>query len=146
MTVDTVAVVFGSRRQESLENRRAFMIHDPFCRCGTTLHAALKLSRQWISIDVTYRAINLSIRRLRDAPGEGLQFEEKVQPTDFPCAQRLAELDKFQFQNWTLSLIGARSLKKGEGKRVDRGVDGLMYFYDWEGEATDEITLASVAP
>ena len=33
--------------------------------------------RQWISIDVTYLAINLIKRRLKDASDEELQFEGK---------------------------------------------------------------------
>jgi site-specific DNA-methyltransferase (adenine-specific) len=92
------------------------VVLDPFCGCGTTIHAAQKLGRQWIGIDVTYLAINLIKRRLKDAFGEEIEFEEKGQPTDFESAKRLAELDKFQFQHWALSLIGARPLKEGEGK------------------------------
>jgi hypothetical protein len=42
------------------------------------------------------------------------------------------KLDKFQFQHWALSLIGARPLKEGEGKGADRGVDGLLYYYETE--------------
>lgn len=108
------------------------VVLDPFCGCGTTIHAAQKLGREWIGIDITYLAINLIKRRLKDAFGEEIEFEEKGQPTDFESAKRLAELDKFQFQHWALSLIGARPLKEGEGKGADRGVDGLLYFYETE--------------
>jgi site-specific DNA-methyltransferase (adenine-specific) len=110
------------------------VVLDPFGGCGTTVHAAQKTGRQWIAIDVTYLAINLIKRRLRDAFGEALQFEEKGQPTDFHSAQRLAELDKFQFQHWALSLIDARPLREGDGKGADRGVDGLLYFYESKDE------------
>ena len=89
------------------------------------------MGRQWIGIDVPYPAINLIKRRLPDAFGEELQFEEKGQPRDFSGAQRLAELDKFQFQHWALSLIDARPVREGEGNGADRGVDGLLYFYNW---------------
>jgi DNA modification methylase len=108
------------------------VVLDPFCGCGTTIHAAQKLGRRWIGIDITYLAINLIKRRLKDAFGEEIEFEEKGQPTDFASAKRLAELDKFQFQHWALSLIGARPLKEGDGKGADRGVDGLLYFYETE--------------
>jgi DNA modification methylase len=108
------------------------VVLDPFCGCGTTIHAAQKLGRQWIGIDITYLAINLIKRRLRDAFGEEIEFEEKGQPTDFAGAKQLAENDKFQFQHWALSLIGARPLKEGEGKGADRGVDGLLYYYETE--------------
>jgi len=108
------------------------VVLDPFCGCGTTIHAAQKLGRQWIGIDITYLAINLIKRRLKDAFGEEIEFDEKGAPTDFESAKRLAELDKFQFQHWALSLIGARPLREGEGKGADRGVDGLLYFYETE--------------
>jgi len=108
------------------------LVLDPFCGCGTTIHAAQKSGRQWIGIDVTYLAINLIKRRLKDAFGEDVQFEEHGQPTDFGSAKALAELDKWQFQQWALSLIDARPRTEGEGKGADRGVDGMLYFYEFE--------------
>jgi site-specific DNA-methyltransferase (adenine-specific) len=46
------------------------IVLDPFCGCGTTVHAAEKLGRQWIGIDVTHLAISLIEYRLKDAfPG-----------------------------------------------------------------------------
>ena len=116
----------------SASSNLGHVVLDPFCGCGTTIHAAQKLGRQWIGIDITYLAINLIKRRLKDAFGEEIAFEERGQPTDFASAKRLAELDKFQFQHWALSLIGARPLKEGEGKGADRGVDGLLYYYETE--------------
>jgi DNA modification methylase len=118
------------------------VVLDPFCGCGTTIHAAQKLGRQWIGIDITYLAINLIKRRLKDAFGEEIKFKEKGQPTDFESAKRLAELDKFQFQQWALSLVEARPLKEGEGKGADRGVDGLLRFY--EGKDTRENVIVQV--
>ena len=32
---------------------------DPFCGCGTAIHAAQKLNRRWIGIDITHLAISL---------------------------------------------------------------------------------------
>jgi DNA modification methylase len=106
------------------------IVLDPFCGCGTTIHAAQKLGRQWIGIDVTYLAINLIKRRLKDAFGDDVQFAEQGQPTDFGSAKELARLDKWQFQQWALSLIDARPRTEGDGKGADRGVDGLLYFYE----------------
>jgi adenine specific DNA methylase Mod len=37
---------------------------DPFCGCGTAIHAAEKLRRNWIGIDVTHLAISLIEKRL----------------------------------------------------------------------------------
>ncbi len=106
------------------------VVLDPFCGCGTTIDAAHKLGRQWIGIDVTYLAINLIKRRLRDRFGEEIEFEEKGQPSDLGGARQLAENDKFQFQHWALSLVHARPLREGDGKGADRGVDGLLFFYE----------------
>ncbi len=114
----------------SVSSNPGDLVLDPFCGCGTTTHAAQKLGRQWIGIDITFLAVNLIKRRLHDAFGKEAGFEEMGQPTDFGSAQRLAELDKFQFQHWALSLIDARPLKEGDGKGADRGVDGLLYFYE----------------
>ena len=130
---------FPTQKPQSLLERlieassdKGDVVLDPFCGCGTTIHAAQKLGRQWIGIDITYLAINLIKRRLKDAFGEDIGFDEKGAPTDFESAKRLAELDKFQFQHWALSLIGARPLKEGDGKGADRGVDGLLYYYETE--------------
>ena len=117
------------------------VVLDPFCGCGTTVHAAQKLGRQWTGIDVTYLAIDLIKRRLRDAFGEDLEFEERGQPTDFAGAKRLAELDKWNFQRWALSFINARPLREGEGKGADRGVDGFLSFYEYEPD--QKMTKAS---
>ena len=43
------------------------VVLDPFCGCGTAVHAAQKLNRQWIGIDITHLAISLVEKRLRDA-------------------------------------------------------------------------------
>ena len=80
------------------------VVLDPFCGCGTTVHAAEKLGRQWIGIDVTHLAIGLIKRRLRDA-FEGIAFEVHGVPTDLGGAKALAEADKYEFEKWAISLI-----------------------------------------
>ena len=35
------------------------LVLDPFCGCGTAIHAAQKLGRDWVGIDITHLAINL---------------------------------------------------------------------------------------
>jgi site-specific DNA-methyltransferase (adenine-specific) len=92
--------------------------------------------------NVTCLAINLIKRRLKDAFGADAQFEERGQPTDFGSAKALAELDKWQFQQWALSLIDARPRTEGDGKGADRGVDGMLYFY--EGKDKREKILVQV--
>jgi hypothetical protein len=107
------------------------IVLDPFCGCGTTVVAAQRLRRQWTGIDITYLAINLIKRRLDSAFGKGaVSFQEMGQPVDLSGAKRLAEIDRFQFQTWALSLIDALPVIPGARKGADRGVDGLLYFYE----------------
>ena len=108
---------------------------DPFCGCGTTVAAAQKLNRQWVGIDITYLAINLIKRRLDSAFGKGnVTYAEQGQPVDLTGARALAELDRFQFQQWALDLVAALPVKTGAGKGKDRGVDGLLFFYESKDE------------
>jgi adenine specific DNA methylase Mod len=75
------------------------LVLDPFCGCGTAVHAAQKLNRQWIGIDITHLAIGLIERRLKDAFPE-IKFEVHGTPKDFAGAENLAQRDKYQFQWW----------------------------------------------
>jgi site-specific DNA-methyltransferase (adenine-specific) len=50
------------------------VVLDPFCGCGTSIHAAQKLKRQWIGIDITHLAISLIEKRLKDA-FPGIKYE-----------------------------------------------------------------------
>ena len=108
------------------------MVLDPFCGCGTTVHAAQKLGRQWIGIDVTHLAIGLIEKRLRDA-FEGVQFITHGVPQDIEGARNMASRGRddknyyFEFEKWALSLIAAQpgNLSK---KGADKGIDGNLYF------------------
>ena len=102
------------------------MILDPFCGCGTSIHAAQKLGRRWIGIDVTHLAISLIERRLKDA-FPGITFDVHGTPKDMDGARDLAVRDKYQFQWWALSLIDAQPFA-GKKKGADGGIDGLIYF------------------
>jgi len=102
------------------------VVLDPFCGCGTAVHAAQKLGRAWIGIDVTHLAIGLIERRLKDA-FRGIAFEVHGTPQDLDGARDLAIRDKYQFQWWAVSLIDAQPYG-GKKKGADGGIDGLIYF------------------
>jgi DNA methylase len=82
------------------------LVLDPFCGCGTTIHAAQKLARQWIGIEVTHLAISLIEKRLNDA-FPGIKYEVYGTPKDLEGARALAGQDKYQFQWWAVSLVNA---------------------------------------
>lgn len=108
------------------------VVLDPFCGCGTTVHAAQKLGRSWIGIDVTHLAVGLIEKRLREA-FEGIEFKTHGTPQDLEGARNLAARGRedknyyFEFEKWALSLINAQpgNLSK---KGADKGIDGNLYF------------------
>jgi DNA modification methylase len=102
------------------------LVLDPFCGCGTTIHAAQKLGRAWIGIDITHLAISLIERRLKDA-FPGVAFEVHGTPKDLASAEDLARRDKYQFQWWAVSLVDARPYG-GKKKGADGGIDGILFF------------------
>ncbi len=104
------------------------VVLDPFCGCGTAVHAAEKLGRQWIGIDITHLAISLIEKRLKDA-FPGIKFEIEGTPKDVDGARDLAERDKYQFQWWACSLVNAAPYQ-GKKKGADSGIDGLIFFHD----------------
>lgn len=116
----------------SVSSRPGDVILDPFCGCGTAVSAAEKLGRAWIGIDVTHLAIHVIADRLgRDAPHA--KFEILGQPTDLAGAEKLAELDKYQFQWWATWLCGGQPFG-GERKGRDRGIDGTLEFVSRRGQ------------
>lgn len=109
------------------------IILDPFCGCGTAVHAAQKLNRQWVGIDITHLAISLIEKRLRDA-FPGIIFDVHGTPKDLDGARDLAARNKYQFQWWGCSLVNAQPYQ-GKKKGADTGIDGLIYFHDDDGPA-----------
>jgi len=111
---------------------------DPFCGCGTAVHAAQKLGREWIGVDVTCLATNLIKSRMQEA--FGIDIGKAIgEPTTASEASNLAKEDTFQFQCWALGFVGARAndIKRG----ADKGIDGRLYFHEGAG-ATKQIIFS----
>jgi site-specific DNA-methyltransferase (adenine-specific) len=115
------------------------IVLDPFCGCGTTVHAAQKLGRMWIGIDVTHLAISLIEKRLKDA-FPGIAFEVHGTPKDHAGAVDLAKRDKYQFQWWAVSLVDAVPFG-GKKKGADGGIDGFIYFKP-DGKVTEKAIVS----
>lgn len=111
------------------------VVLDPFCGCGTAIHAAQKLGRQWIGIDITHLAVHLIERRLNDA-FPGIAYEVHGTPKDLASAQDLAARDKHQFELWALAQVDAQPWKGGR-KGPDGGIDGIIYFKP-DGKRTEK--------
>lgn len=104
------------------------LVLDPFCGCGTAVHAAQNLERRWIGIDITHLAITLIEKRLNDA-FSGIKFRVMGVPKDIGGARDLASRSKHQFEWWALSLVGAQP-GQDKKKGADHGIDGLIFFQD----------------
>jgi len=108
------------------------VVLDPFCGCGTTVHAAEKLHRRWIGIDVTHLAIGLIEKRLRDAFPK-VTFTTHGVPQDIAGARDMARRGRednsyyFEFEKWALSLIAAQPGNLSR-KGADKGIDGNIWF------------------
>lgn len=100
---------------------------DPFCGCGTTVHAAQELDRRWIGIDVAHYAVGVIESRLKQEFGSKLSFTVGGRPTEMEGARELARRDKYQFQWWANWLVGVQNYREHK-KGADRGIDGLIYF------------------
>lgn len=110
---------------------------DPFCGCGTTVAAAENLGRRWAGIDITHLAVALMKHRLKSSfnISQAEDYEVVGEPADVGSARALAEQDRYQFQYWALSLIGARPA--GENRRgADQGIDGIIHFVNGPRRST----------
>ncbi|MFB9149644.1 site-specific DNA-methyltransferase [Roseovarius ramblicola] len=118
------------------------VVLDPFCGCGTTVHAAQKLGRQWIGIDITHLAINLIETRLYDAFEGQAAFTVHGVPQDIGGARDFFDRDdktKKEFEKWACGLI--KAYPQGGGKKgADGGIDGLFRF----GPAREHTAIVSV--
>jgi DNA modification methylase len=111
------------------------IVLDPFCGCGTAIAAAEKCGRRWIGIDITQAAIVVIKQRLQ---GLGkIDYVVTGEPTSLADAQELAAQDPYQFQWWSLGLVGARPAEQKKG--ADKGIDGRLLFRDGHDETKEII-------
>ena len=105
---------------------------DPFCGCGTTVHAAESLSRKWIGIDISKFSTGL----IRDRILHNFKYlnaddiDMRGTPDSVAEARVLARRDPFEFEKWVCGYIGAEGMFREPGERgADGGVDGVLKFF-----------------
>ena len=102
------------------------LVLDPFCGCGTTVHAAEELGRAWIGIDVSRFSTELMRERILSnfparIPASGIKLVGL--PENLLQARELARENPFEFEKWVCGRIGVN--KMGKRKRPgDMGPDG----------------------
>ena len=121
------------------------VVLDPFCGCGTAVHAAQKLKRKWIGIDITHLAISLIEKRLKDAFKKRAKFAVIGTPGDLDAARDLAQRSehdgRYQFQYWAVSLVDANPAQNKK-KGADGGVDGIKFFRDLDKKEAHKIVVS----
>ena len=105
---------------------------DPFCGCGTTVHAAESLGRKWIGIDISKFSIGLIRDRILHN-FKNLNVDDidmRGTPDSVAEARKLAREDPFEFEKWVCGYIGAEGMFREPGERgADGGVDGVLKFF-----------------
>ncbi|MCY4144967.1 MAG: DNA methyltransferase [Chloroflexi bacterium] len=99
------------------------VVFDPFCGCGTTIHAAQNLGRRWIGIDVCVQACKVIQKRIEshmDTLWDDIEFVGM--PKTLEDARELAAYDPFKFERWAASLTPG--LEANKRQRGDKGIDG----------------------
>lgn len=105
------------------------VVLDPFCGCGTAVHAAESMGRSWVGIDVTYLAIQVIEDRIKTWLPQAKYTVEGI-PKDEFTARKLAELKPYVFQEWAVGLLGGQA----KGRGPDKGIDGEISFILAPGE------------
>jgi len=103
------------------------VVLDPFCGCGTTVDAAQKLGRRWIGVDVTYIAVDLIEKRLKNTYGSAIDgtYEVLGIPRDHQAALALFSRSPFEFERWAVTMLNGQPNQRQVG---DKGIDGVARF------------------
>ena len=115
------------------------LVLDPFCGCGTTVHAAQNLGRRWIGVDVCVNACKVIEKRLRghfDTIWDEIEFIGIPKTVD--DAKTLASLDKFRFERWAASLVDG--MEANTRQRGDKGIDGWGRIPIRKGQFVDMVS------
>ena len=127
------------RRILNASSSHEALVLDPFCGCGTTIHAAQDLGRRWVGIDICVNACKVIEERLKghfDIVWSEIEFIGM--PKTAPDAKVLADIDKFRFERWAASLVdGMEFNKKQQG---DHGIDGRGRIPIQKGQFIDVVS------
>ena len=115
------------------------MVLDPFCGCGTTVHAAQTLARRWIGIDICVNACKVIEKRLKghfDSIWDTIEFVGF--PRTIEHAKTLARMDKFRFERWAAALVDG--MEPNVRQRGDKGIDGRGRIAIRKGQFVDIVS------
>ena len=79
---------------------------DPFCGCATTLVAADRLQRDWIGIDISPKAAELVVERIKADQG---MFQDIIARTDIPQRTDLGHIPSYNHLSNKAKLYGEQA-------------------------------------
>ena len=79
------------------------VVFDPFCGCATTLVAADRLQREWIGVDISAKAAELVVERIKDDQG---MFEDIIARDDIPNRTDLGNIPRYNAPENKTQLYG----------------------------------------
>ena len=82
------------------------VVFDPFCGCATTLVAADRLQRDWIGIDISAKAAELVVERIKTDQG---MFEDIIARDDIPNRTDLGDVLRYNAPENKTQLYGEQS-------------------------------------
>ena len=80
-------------------SNRSDIVFDPFCGCATTLVAADRLQRRWVGIDISPKAAELVVTRIKDDQG---LFQEIIARDDYPQRTDMSDIPPARTHKHTL--------------------------------------------
>ena len=114
-------------------------IMDPFCGCGTAIHAAQNLDRQWVGIDICVNACQIIEKRIKnhfDSLWSEVEFIGMPKTRD--DARFMAASDAFRFERWAASLVDG--MEANSKQRGDGGIDGWGRIPIRKGQFVDMVS------
>ena len=82
------------------------VVFDPFCGCATTLVAADRRQRDWIGVDISAKAAELVVERIKEDQG---LFEDIIARTDIPNRTDLGHIPRYNATENKTRLYGEQA-------------------------------------
>lgn len=93
-------------RTISASSNKGDIVFDPFCGCATTCVAADRLHRNWIGVDISSKAVELVVERIKKDQG---LFQEIIHREDIPQRTDLGDIPPYNIPANKTVLYGEQS-------------------------------------
>jgi len=109
------------------------VVLDAYGGGGTTVAVCQKLNRRWISIDITFQSISLTLKRLESTFSKEILATIKILgvPQDITSAKALAKNEdpriNQEFEKWAILTYSKHQAIINQGKSTNQSLDGIAY-------------------